>query len=239
MKKFMRAACGACALLAATAAIAAPPAQRDFEVRAANLLVVLRESPGSNKQDEALAPFGPISARLADGREVKFEASWYQYLGDMHLRLVFDGARSVQSALPGDLRQLHLTPDEALERAVENLRRRNGAPVAEPWSGGLMQVHGDAPELDSSYFLDRAFWLEQLRRSPAGLVAAVPERGGLVFARADDEGAVALLRFGAAALYARDDRTRISSALYLFKDSHWSVYQAPLGQADERAQAAQ
>ena len=170
MKKFMRAACGACALLAATAAIAAPPAQREFEVRAANLLVVLRESPGSNKQDEALAPFGPISARLADGREVKFEASWYQYLGDMHLRLVFDGARSVQSALPGDLRQLHLTPDEALERAVENLRRRYGAPVAEPWSGGLMQVHGDAPELDSSYFLDRAFWLEQLRRERLGVL---------------------------------------------------------------------
>jgi hypothetical protein len=99
--------------------------------------------------------------------------------------------------------------------------------VAEPWTGGLMQVHGNAPELDSSYFLDRAFWHEQLRKSPAGIVAAVPGRHGLVFARADDEAAVATLRFSAAALFASSDGTRISSALYLFKDGRWSVFQPP------------
>jgi hypothetical protein len=217
------------------AAATAPAAARDrdtFDVSEGNLLVVLRESPGANKQDEALTPFGKINARMPDGREVEFEASWFQYLGDMHLRLVFDGERRVQSALPEDLQRLRLTPEEALTRAVDNLRRRYGTPVAEPWSGGLMQVHGNAPELDSSYFLDRAFWHEQLRRYPAGVVAAVPGRGGLVFARADDESAIATLRFSAAALFASSDQTRISSGLYLFKDGRWSVYQPPQPAAD-------
>lgn len=95
-----------------------------------------------------------------------------------------------------------------------------------------MQVHGNAPELDSSYFLDRAFWHEQLRRHPAGLVAAVPGRGGLVFARADDESAIATLRFSVAALFASSDQTRISSGLYLFKDGRWSVYQPPQPASD-------
>lgn len=228
---------GAAALLAALlAALGSAPAQaRDteaFEASESNLLVVLRESPGANKQDESLKPFGAISARMPDGREVEFEASWFQYLGDMHLRLVFDGERRVQSALPEDLHRLRLSPEQALQRAVENLRRRYGTPVAEPWNGGLMQVHGNAPELDSSYFLDRAFWHEQLRKSPAGVVAAVPGRGGLVFARADDEAAVATLRFSAAALFASSNATRISSALYLFKDGRWSVFQPPRPAAD-------
>jgi hypothetical protein len=235
MKYWLRSLWGAAAFLAALGSAPAPATARDteaFEVTESNLLVVLRESPGANKQDESLKPFGPISARMPDGREVEFEASWFQYLGDMHLRLVFDGGRRVQSALPEDLRRLRLTPDQALQRAVDNLRHRYGVPVAEPWSGGLMQVHGTAAELDSSYFLDRVFWQEQLRKSPAGIVAAVPGRAGLVFARADDEAAVATLRFSAAALFASSDQTRISSGLYLFKDGRWSVYQPPQPASD-------
>jgi len=228
MKYWLRSLWGAAALLAALGSAPAPARDTEaFEATESNLLVVLRESPGANKQDESLKPFGRISARMPDGREVEFEASWFQYLGDMHLRLVFDGGRRVQSALPEDLRRLRLTPEQALQRAVDNLRHRYGVPVAEPWSGGLMQVHGSAAELDSSYFLDRVFWQEQLHKSPAGIVAAVPGRGGLVFARADDDAAVATLRFSAAALFASSDQTRISSGLYLFKDGRWSVFQPP------------
>lgn len=239
MDNKLRAWCAAGALLAAATGVLAAPPDTEFEPTAGNLLVVLRESPGANKPDDALKPFGKIGADLPDGRHIEFEASWYQYLGDMHLRIVFDGDDRIQSALPGDLKRLHLSPEQALARAVQNLRRRYGPPVAEPWSGGLMQVHGQAEEFDSSYFLDRAFWQEQLRRAPQGLVVAVPDRGGLVFARADDADAVANLRFGAAALYASHDRTRISSGLYLFKDGHWSVFQPPQALDDEPAHASQ
>jgi len=234
--KRMRRAGASLLLLAALAgARAATPggADENIDMSASNLLVVLRESPGVNKQDETLQPIGKISARLPDGRVVEFEASWFQYLGDMHLRLVFDGLQKVQSALPGDLKKLKLSPEQALERAVGNLRARYGVPVIEPWTGGLMTVHGNAPELDSSYFLDRQFWLDTARDYPQGIVAAVPRSGGLVFARADDEQALTSLRFSAAALYAANDRVRVSSALYLFKDGRWSVFQPPQQQPDD------
>jgi hypothetical protein len=228
--KLLRCAGASLLLLVAVAgARAASPDSADeaFDTSASNLLVVLRESPGANKQDETLEPIGKISAKLPDGRVVEFEASWFQYLGDMHLRLVFDGMRQVQSALPGDLQKLKLSPQQALERAVGNLRARYGIPVIEPWTGGLMLVHGNAPELDSSYFLDRQFWMDTARDYPEGIVAAVPRSGGLVFARADDEEALTSLRFSAAALYAANERVRVSSALYLFKDGRWSVFQPP------------
>lgn len=228
MKHLQRSLGALCVALASMgSAPAATPEPEEFEVSAANLLVVLRESPGANKQDERLEPFGKIVRRLDDGRNVEFEASWFQYLGDMHLRLVFDGERRVQSALPQDLERLHLSPEQALSVAVDNLRRRYGEPVAEPWSGGLMQVRGKAPELDSSYLLDRPFWEQQARHYPEGMVVAAPARGGLVFAAADDMLAVTSLIFSAAVLYTADEGKRLSSALYLFKDGRWSVFQAP------------
>jgi hypothetical protein len=214
----------ACMLLTAPAAQAQAEAT---DTGAGNLIVVLRESAGENKQDEALQPYGRIEGTMADGRRVELETSWYRYLGDMHIRLVFDGGQSLQSASPADLSRLKLSPDEALRLAVANLRRVYGEPQVRPWSGGLMQVQAAEPDFTSSYFLDREFWQGLQARFPDGLVVAVPRRGGLVYAPATDADAIASLRFSAAALYAGGAGARLSSALYLFKDGRWSVFQAP------------
>ena len=213
-----------------TAAHAAPADAETIDTSATNLIVVLREAAGENKQDEALQPYGRVTAELPDGKRIMFAPSWYYYLGDMIIRLVFDGGQSLQSASPGDLERLGLTAEQALDRAVVNLRRMYGAPQAAPWDGGLMQVQGQATDLASSYFLDRDFWASQAKSHPDGLIAAVPQRGGLVFAAADDADAIDALRFSAAALYAGGGGRHISSALYLFKDGRWSIFQAPQGQ---------
>lgn len=215
-----------CAMPASWAA--AQPAGADaMDTSAASLIVVLRESLGENKQDDTLQPYGRVTAQMPDGRRVDLATSWYKYLGDMHIRLVFDGGNTLQSASPNDLERLKLTPEEALDVAVRNLRRMYGTPEALPWSGGLMQVQGRSPDLASSYFLDRDFWMGLLREHPEGVVVAVPQRGGLLFGSAADGDAIDELRFGAAALYAGDRGTRVSSALYLFKNGRWSIFQPP------------
>jgi uncharacterized protein YtpQ (UPF0354 family) len=225
-----RAWLAACAVAcAASAAWAAPADDADtMDVSAANLIVVLRESAGENKQDDELVPYGRVTAQMPDGKRVELATSWYRYLGDTHIRLVFDGGQSLQSATPKDLERLKLTPEEALGVAVQNLRRMYGAPEARPWSGGLMQVQGGSPDLASSYFLDREFWLGVLREHPEGIVVAVPQRGGLLFGSAGDEEAIDELRFGLAALYSGSRGTRVSSALYLFKNGRWSIFQPPM-----------
>lgn len=222
---------GVCLILFACALPAASRAAEDapIDTSAGNLLVVLRESRGANKQDEGLRPFGRMRAVLPDGREVDLDISWYKYLGDMHIRLVFDGGQTMQSASAEDLARLRLSPEEALKLAIGNLRRVYGEPAPRPWSGSLMQVQGGSADLVSSYFLDREFWRELQAPHPEGLVVAVPRRGGLVYAPASDEAAVSNLRFSAAALYAGGPGARLSSALYLFKDGRWSVFQPPQG----------
>jgi uncharacterized protein YtpQ (UPF0354 family) len=146
----------------------------------------------------------------------------------MHIRLVFDSSTQLQSASPEDLDRLRLDPEHAVKLAVANLRRVYGEPVSKPWDAGLMQVVGRADDLNSSYFLDRPFWQSLEANHAKGIVVAVPQRGGLLYAPADDEEAVATLRFSATAIYAASSRTRVSSALYLFHDGHWSVFQPPL-----------
>ena len=42
----------------------AAPAAEAFETSAGNLLAVLRESPGANKQDDTLRPIGKVRAVL-------------------------------------------------------------------------------------------------------------------------------------------------------------------------------
>jgi hypothetical protein len=226
MRKALVAALAAMAVWGANAQALQP--QEPFDTSPANLLAVLRESAGSNQERETLQPYGTLRAQLPDGTEVELETSWFRYVGDMHIRLVFDSRSELQSASPEDLDRLQLHPDEAVSLAVRNMRRTYGEPTVRPWRGGLMQVLGRADDLNSSYFLDRPFWQSLEARHANGLVAAVPQRGGLLYAPADDEEAVATLRFSATALYAAARRSRVSSALYLFKDGQWSVFQAPM-----------
>lgn len=222
-----------CLAFACNVGCAAPPATSDnIDTGAGNLVVVLRESRGENKQDDTLQPYGKLEGTLPDGKHVQFETSWYRYLGDLHIRLVFEGSRSLQSASPDDLARLHLTASQALALAVANLRRLHGTPTVLPWTGGVMQVQAAEPEFTSSYFLDRAFWQRLQGRDAGGLVVAVPRRGELVFAAARDREAVANLRFSVAALYAGGPGAQLSSALYLFRDGHWSVFQPAQPPAD-------
>jgi hypothetical protein len=209
-------------------AMAQQEGANSFDTQAGNLMAVLRESAGANEPEETLQPYGTLRAELPDGSHVEFETSWFRYLGDMHIRLVFDSRTQLQSASPEDLDRLRLDPEHAVQLAVANLRRVYGEPVSMPWDAGLMQVVGRADDLNSSYFLDRPFW-QSLEASHAnGIVVAVPQRGGLLYAPADDEEAVAALRFSATAIYAASSRSRVSSALYLFHGGHWSVFQPPL-----------
>jgi hypothetical protein len=212
----------------ATLAQAQQEAAGSFDTGPGNLMAVLRESAGANEQEETLQPFGTLRAELPDGSEVELETSWFRYVGDMHIRLVFDSSTQLQSASPDDLDRLRLDPEHAVQLAVANLRRVYGAPVSKPWTAGLMQVVGRADDLNSSYFLDRPFWQSLEARYAKGVIVAVPQRGGLLYAPAEDEEAVAALRFSVTAIYASSSRSRVSSALYLFHGGHWSVFQPPM-----------
>ncbi|WP_434904503.1 hypothetical protein [Bradyrhizobium sp. HKCCYLS20291] len=209
------------------ALLMAGSARADVDTSAQNLMVVVREAIGTNKDTETLEPIGKLRTKLPDGKEVEFELAAFLLLGDMQIRFVFDGPQFMPNAKPQDLARLGLAPAEALALAVANIKRVYGDPVAKPWEMELMQVEGRSPDLDSSYVLDRAFWRHLLREHPEGLVVAVPKRGTLLFTPANEEAKVQWLRDNIARLHATSGKLRVSSALYLFKYDRWTVFQSP------------
>jgi len=196
-----------------------------------NLMVVVRESISANRSDDSFTPTGKVKARLQDGREIEFEMASWEFIGDLHIRFVFDSPHMMINATPPDLARLGVgAVDDALALALANIKRVYGAPSAKPWEGGIMQVKGKSPDLDSSYFLDRSYWQTLFQAHPEGLVVAVPKKGGLLYASASDNKAVERLKGGIAYLHSSSEKLRVSSALFLFKDGKWSVFQAPVKQ---------
>ena len=107
----------------------------DISTSADNLMVVLREWQGGNKPDETLTPIGKVWGDF-NGEAMTMELAWYMFLGDMHIRFVFEGPRSFKNATAEEFARLHLTPDEAVERALANIKRVYGEPRTEPGSAG-------------------------------------------------------------------------------------------------------
>ncbi|WP_435500869.1 hypothetical protein [Variovorax sp. LT1R20] len=192
-----------------------------------NLMVVLRELPHQNRQTDALIAIGKIEGTLPNGTKFVEYPAWFQYIGDMHIRFVFDSPNSMRSASMKDLERFGLSPEKAVAVAMNNVKRVYGNPSSVPWND-LQQVKGRAPDFDSSYFLDREFWRGISRDHRDGIVVAVAKRGGLLYAPLADAKAVSGLRKGIAFLHSSSEKARISSALYLFKDDKWSVFQPPV-----------
>ncbi len=199
------------------------PSERTRE----KLMVVVRESRGANRPDDTLLPTGKTKVKLADGKEVEVALAHWQYIGDTHIRFVFDGPLMMQNATMEDLEHLNIkTVEEALAVALVNIKRVYGEPSTKALGGGILQLQGKSPGLDSWYFLDRALWQRLAQAHPDGLVAAVPKRGSLLYAPATDVSAVRVMNAVVAQVHAANDKMHVSSALYLFKDGKWSVLRA-------------
>jgi len=199
----------------------------DYDRSLSNLMVVLREVEGANKSDETLKASGPAKATI-DGNVVEFSPAWFDFLGDMHVRFVFDAPSSMRGLTTEEFAAFHLTPEEGVKVAIANMERVYGPPVASAWSGGIMAVEGHSADLNSSYFLDRDFWVMLLKQHPEGIIVAAPKRGGLLYVPASDKKGVESLRRSIAMLFSTSGNQRVSSALYQFKDEHWSVFQPPV-----------
>lgn len=192
-----------------------------------DFMLVLREVEGANKEEFGLVATGPSTAVLANGEKVTLHSAWFDLIGDMHVRFVIDGEHTMQNLTMEEFSKLGLSPEQAVEIAISNIKKRYGVPHASEWDQGIMLVAGESPDLDSSYFLDRAFWDAALEKHPEGLVVGVPKRGGLIYAPVSNTKAVGDMEASINALFESSENLRVSSALYLYKGGRWTVYRKP------------
>lgn len=190
-------------------------------------MFVLREVEGANKEIFSYVPTGPSVGTLPNGERFTIESAWFDLIGDMHVRFVMDGESTMRNLTAKEFATFGLTPELAVETALRNIHARYGHPKSSDWRDGVMLVSGESPDLDSSYFLDRAFWDALLEKHPDGIVVGVPKRGGLIYAPIEDQKAVGVLKQSIRSLHESSGQLRVSSALYLYKSGKWTVYQRP------------
>jgi hypothetical protein len=190
------------------------------------LMVVLRETEGVIRSDERLTPLGPGLASLPNGESFRAEIAAFNFLGDLHIRFVFDGKQAMRNLSPDEFERLKLTPEQALTLAVANIKRVYGPPATRPWAPFTI-LESKEDDLSSSYMLDREYWRTLASTHPTGVVVSVPRREGLLYAPVSDAKAITALREAGPILYAEASNMRISSALYLFRDDRWSIFQPP------------
>ncbi len=201
-----------------------PAAAPEPAIALDTLSLVLRERPGADKPDAALALVEPFDVPLPGGATATMAPAWFDLIGDLQLRLVRETPEAQLSLHASELAALGLDLDATLARALANLQRAHGAPGASPWHN-LQRVASRNEDVDSAWFLDRAFWRTRLAEHPQGLVAAVPRTDLLLFAPLADAAAVDSMRRGIPGLHAGGGGYRLSSALYLFQDGGWRVLQ--------------
>ncbi len=94
-----------------------------MEVDREKLMIVLRESIGANKQDDALKPSGKVTAKLPDGKEVEVNLAWFDFIGDMHIRFVIDEPATMRGVTSQQFAALNLSPEDAVRFALGLLER--------------------------------------------------------------------------------------------------------------------
>jgi hypothetical protein len=199
----------------------------DFSKSRDNLMVVVREYFGENRDEDSFKATGKQKFTLKDGKEVEVDFAHWQFIGDTHIRFVFDSPKVMGNATREDLANLGLGDVEAaLKVSTENIHRVYGRPGVTPFQNGMFQVQGKSPDIDSSYFLDRDFWKALLEKNPDGLLVAVPKRGGMIYAPLSDKNAVDILSKSVTYLHQSSERLRVSGALFQFKEGRWSVMRA-------------
>jgi hypothetical protein len=194
-----------------------------------DFMIVIREVESANKKTFAYTPAGPSTVTLPSGEKVTINNAWFNLIGDMHVRFVVDGKDTMRNLSAKEFADFGLPPESAAQVAVRNIVARYGQPQTTRSEVGVISVFGTSPDLNSSYFLDRAFWNATLRKHPDGLIVAVPARGTLLYAPVSDTKSVTFLKQNIVKIYQSATSLRVSSGLYLYKGGEWLVYQKPFG----------
>lgn len=207
------------------------PKQDSFVAIKEKLMVVVRPCFDYLTHEDSFVPFKP-KLESDDGKVAEaLGITWYKTIGDLHVRFVFDDVQLMRHATILEINEFALNFEQALQLALKNIHSTYGKPEVSVWQEGIFNVHGKSDDFNSSYFLDRDFWSSLLLIYPEGIVAAIPIRGGLLFAPFANNYAVQVLSLNIASLVESfPEQLRISSLLYLFKEGVWSIFQ-PIDQS--------
>jgi hypothetical protein len=203
----------------------------DANRRKDRLFAVLGQSPGERKLYPRPQLVGKVELKDNQGNRMSSELAAWDLLADIHVRFLFHTSGGYFIADLEEFQEVKINSlPYALKLATENLRRECGAPRVSQVVKGVSRVTGVAPGLNTGYFFDYEFWLEQLNRQPSGqgLAIGAPTREDLLFCSADDFEAIDRLRSESKRYYSdATAATRVSTAVLRLMNDGLSLIHMP------------
>ena len=144
------------------------------------------------------------------------------FVGDLHLRYVFDDPQFMLALRVRDLKRLQLPREELPALVVTNYRRLYPKlTVARPdkWLGLVTQ----GGELEPCVMLDGAFWQRQMKEFGGAIIAAVPSAHEVYFAPREPRHNLELLKHLAILHYEKAQKRAVSRTVFEWRNFRWQV----------------
>jgi hypothetical protein len=203
---------------AARDALAQDPAVNTRE----KIVALVRGRPNADPKTRAVQKIEPVELTPEPGNSIDNLPVFDHFVGELHLRYVFDDPRFMQALRGRDLKRLKLERSELPALVVENYRKLYpDLSVIQPEPGVGAVIRGG--ELEPTILLDADFWDDQEKRIGGPLIAALPERDSVVFTRIDPKQNIELLKHRAVVAYEKAGQRALSRTVLAWREKRWEV----------------
>ena len=192
------------------------PRTRDYVV------ALVRSHPDVDAKTRPVQKIEPVIAKPDPGSAPDNALVFDHFVGDLHLRYVFDDPQFMLALRVRDLKRLAIDRAELPTLVVTNYRRLYPKlTVVRPdqWLG----LGTQGGELEPCIMLDGAFWQRQMKAFGAELIAAVPSAQEVYFAPREPKQNLELLKHLAILHHEKAGKRAVSRTVFLWRNFRWQV----------------
>lgn len=186
------------------------------------LVALVRARPNVDPKTRPVQKIEAVPMTPEPGNTVDNLPIFDHFVGELHLRYVFDDERFVQAVRGRDMKRLKLDRKALPALVVENYRKLYpDLSVIQPEPGLAAVIRGG--QLEPVILLDAEFWEEQEKRIGGPLIAAVPERDSVIFTRVEPKQNIELLKHRAVVAYEKAGERALSRTVLAWREKRWEV----------------
>jgi len=165
--------------------------------------------------------FADSMETLAEGKSEQSKIIVEPFVGDLCVSYAFEGKELYRALNAGDHRKLDIPLHDLRERALSNVRSRTDGFGAEDNDGYTQLVIGN--DMEACLLLFDDIWETFEADSQSELVAVVPTRSVLAFARTDSSAGIEALKSLVGYHFAREATHQLSRHLFVRRNGSWEV----------------
>jgi hypothetical protein len=186
------------------------------------LVALVRGRPNIDPKTRPVQKIEPVVMTPEPGNSVDNLPIFDHFVGELHLRYVFDDERFVQAVRGRDMKRLKLDRKALPALVVENYRKLYpDLSVIQPEPGLASVIRGG--QLEPTILLDAEFWEEQEKRIGGPLIAALPERDSVIFTRVEPKQNIELLKHRVVLAYEKAGERALSRTVLAWRQKRWEV----------------